>query len=927
MTTLSEIRGAPPGSPGNTPAENQAEAVAAGSVLAEVLGLEAGAFPPPSEARPRLENKLGRVLLRELESLAGEGDREIFAAELMRVAEREELRGQAVFAFRAYAWLAENAPGETARRAEERREISQGRGGAGARSEDLSRRFAREAGDPVTLLAMAAGGGVYRATRLAAMSRLAGRAGVFGRGAGLRLAAGAAGFAAEAPVFTAVGRLGHGRDLFGEGLKEELLGSYLVLGGLKAMGGMAARAAQGLRRPEWSKWIGVGGMYGGIMLGHGLETAAGLREWRPGGIEWAEGLALLLQFQVSGRILHHAGGERYRAWERELDHRAERLAQWGDITRVAAANDGRYPKIEPAANGPHARALDLELRAAAGAEWMTVGAEALPDRGLRLMAAKGGGDEGDTGGIPLRRDMRRRPPLAPAEPPATRAASPREMHLIIEEVPYVIRPADRERLDDLRTGEFYLAKVAYRPSAPGNPIGSIEFRFTGKAGGPFGGEPLVFPEVDTNARIFREGEEVVFQPSIAPPALAAAGITSSGPGWAYLSDNGGNLFRLRVSEVRERSLAGVPLDYVAELHLQISSGSSGQLTAIVRSLRDTEGYPQNHLLQIDRRQWRMMETNWPWVSGGIEIRRDQVVSLESFETVMAQLRRELDGYTRRLPWGERELTGISRLIAQIEDLGQLARKDVPWLERFYEDYGEHMRLEAATTAPVSEAKQPPWQDVYGADGLRISLRPNARQVTALGAGSENGTTTGVLLGTKSIQEQEEGYYFLRLQYLDGRYYKEIDIQVSRERASSLGLKFVGEKLWAPQNPGLPVEVRVSNGSAPERAWVSVPLPEGGSLRIQADFKKRNFAMALETGLYGALIPQETRQAGGREILPPKAGKYSFRFLFKDADGSDRQSAIALDASQAALLGFEVSPEGVVVPKDTYLLVKVEPTRG
>ncbi len=388
MTTLLERRGAGLGGPGISYAENPSKTTRAGQALSAVLG----ALPPNSEER------LG--LSRKLELLGRETDESIFDAELWRIAVREEARGNSDFALRAYAWLAENGDVEARARAAESLSHANGMGGAGSRFEDLSRRFARETGDPATLLAMAVGGGVYRATRLAAMTRLAGGAGALGQGLGLKIAGSAAGLAVEAPAFTAVARWCGGRGISDAGFKEELLSSYLVLGGLKAMGGAATRLSQGLGRPAPERWIGIGGMYGGIMAGHGLETAVGLREWRPGGAEWAEGLALLVQFRASGKILNQLGGARYRGLERELDLRADRLAEWGAIDRVQAANDGLYPKILPAANGPHREAEAIDLKMAVGWEVTHLKSEPASPRGLRVLASQGPAD-GDSGAVPV----------------------------------------------------------------------------------------------------------------------------------------------------------------------------------------------------------------------------------------------------------------------------------------------------------------------------------------------------------------------------------------------------------------------------------------------------------------------------------------------------------------------------------------------
>ncbi len=329
----------------------------------------------------------------QMRKLAEETDPEIFGRELLSLAIREERRGDAGLSAKLLAWLAENGEGEARRQARDHLDAALGKGGFGRRAEHLLDGFAKEASDPATLAAMAAGGIVYRGARAATIARLAGRAGLFGRGGGLRLAGGLVGFAAEAPTFTAVGRLSRGTAWNEAGLGKELLSSYLVLGGLKGAGATAGIISRRAGHPGLARWTTLGGMYAGVMLGHGMETVAGLREWRPGGIEFVEGAALLLQLQVSGRLLHAAAGPRYASFERELEARADLLSENVPVERLRAANDGRYPPIEPAANGPHRRAEERTWAMASGGEsWGAEPTGHLPG-GFRVFAGEEGPGE------------------------------------------------------------------------------------------------------------------------------------------------------------------------------------------------------------------------------------------------------------------------------------------------------------------------------------------------------------------------------------------------------------------------------------------------------------------------------------------------------------------------------------------------------
>lgn len=313
---------------------------------------------------------------------------------------REELRGNLAFASEAYAWLSEHGTEIVREKARERLGLLEGQGAFGQRFEHLLRGFARDASDPAMLLAMGIGGGVYKATKLATMSRLVGSSGYLGRGMGMKLAGGMAGYALEAPVFTVVGRWGRGEKLLGPGLKEELLSSYLVLGAMKGVGGLSRQLSRGWGHTRLEKFAGDVGLYGGILLGHKLEARTGLRPWQEGGQEWADGLAMFFQLKASGRILNHLGGERYRMVERDLEYRSERLADWGDIERVKAANDGAYqtplPRIGRAADPSERAANDAKYEApnslamplASGAEaFHTIGDKSgfeseLPSQGL-----------------------------------------------------------------------------------------------------------------------------------------------------------------------------------------------------------------------------------------------------------------------------------------------------------------------------------------------------------------------------------------------------------------------------------------------------------------------------------------------------------------------------------------------------------------
>lgn len=373
---------------GFSASENASEGAHPGR-LASVLGLSRDLRDLSTSERSELERGLGRELFLELTVLERETDAGLFSEGLWRAAQRQEAEGRTDFAELAYGWLREQGSSEFRQKAERRLAVLLGEGSFGERFERLSQGFAKEASDPAMLLAMGVGGSVYKATKLATMSRLVGGAGYFGRGLGMKLAGSFAGYALEAPVFTAVGRWGRGEKLLGPGLREELLSSYLVLGAMKGVGGLSRSVSRGLNNPALDRIAGNAGLYGGILLGHKLETVFGLRDWHGGGREWADGLAMFFQLKASGRILNHLGGERYRRMERDLERKTRRLEAWGEIERRQAANDGNYPPIEPAANGPHLDARDIDWRWAVGAEWgEPVQVKQAANRGLRVFAGE-----------------------------------------------------------------------------------------------------------------------------------------------------------------------------------------------------------------------------------------------------------------------------------------------------------------------------------------------------------------------------------------------------------------------------------------------------------------------------------------------------------------------------------------------------------
>ncbi len=347
----------------------------------------------------QLSNRLGNHLA-EFRSLAEERNPEMFFHGLLNLGMRLEGENNLEGASAVYSALATPHPPlpghslpqgergivqmvvplEVQRRAAERLGAMQGFGSAGPRAEFLLRRLSREALEPTTLLGLGVASAAFRVTRLVALSRLlaAPSSNFLTRGFGAQLTAGVAGFAVEATVFPLATRLGHvalGRNLdWSPGqVGREIASSFIVLGALK-LGAVAANSVgAGLvsapqhgvpqiwwrpRIPALGRTLGPplqqAGMLGGILLGHRVEEAVGLRPHLDGATTTVDSLALLLQFNVAGNVARQALGNRLHRWEREIEERtraAGRSADWLQSPRrfelseaLAGARTG--PRVE-----------------------------------------------------------------------------------------------------------------------------------------------------------------------------------------------------------------------------------------------------------------------------------------------------------------------------------------------------------------------------------------------------------------------------------------------------------------------------------------------------------------------------------------------------------------------------------------------------
>lgn len=389
-------------------------------------------------SRAALRRALGEAGYAEYRSLLSDPDAGLRAEGLLHFARRQELSGNLAVAAELYQGLeteGAETPAAVAARARAQRDAILGVGDGGRRAEFLLRRLALEACDPAGIAGMVLAGGVFRVTRLAALSRLAATPslGLFSRGFLARATAATAAFALEAPAFTLGSRAAHqvlGRevDWSGRALARDFASSYLVLGGLKVAGwagGAAYRglagSAEALQARPLQALFQQGGMFGGILFGHWLEAEAGLRPRQAGATTLVDSLAMLAQFNVAGRLASRALGEGFHARERALDLQTEALARSLPLMRPLA------PRLAP-----------QPALAAVGAEAASSGAVHDLIRGAQILQ------------MSIFKDGKGpRSPEAPGarESGVTRSAEPRvSSEAMTEEVDYFLRGVENPEL-------------------------------------------------------------------------------------------------------------------------------------------------------------------------------------------------------------------------------------------------------------------------------------------------------------------------------------------------------------------------------------------------------------------------------------------------------------------------------------------------
>lgn len=300
--------------------------------------------------RARLESRISPAALQEIFSISRESDPALFAEALYQWAQRQESEDRlesagliySAFAQRAEggAFLVSGADASLRARAASRLDAILGRGAVGPRAEFLLRRFAREASNPVMIAGMATGSLVFSTARTALLSRFL--ASPTRSLIGARALASTGAFLAEVPAFWLTTKglneaLAPGSQRWDLATNaRELAGLGLTLGALKlsgaASGLLSRRLASGPNPLYWSAserlghgLLQQGGMLTGIMAGHRLEEAVGLRPHVDGATTLLDSLSMLLQFHVGGRLSQAAMGPGFHAYTRELELRSQRL--------------------------------------------------------------------------------------------------------------------------------------------------------------------------------------------------------------------------------------------------------------------------------------------------------------------------------------------------------------------------------------------------------------------------------------------------------------------------------------------------------------------------------------------------------------------------------------------------------------------------
>ncbi len=342
------------------------------SLLRRSLALNRGTIDPDASLnREALEEIWGHSGLQELESLAAEPNPQIYFASLVHlgVRLRHDRPVLAQLIFQSVIDTAGDLSPGSAGRAQLELNAMMGTGSSGRRLEFLARNFARDVTDPAMLIGMTVGSTVFSLSRATLLSRLilSGGGQWFTRGLGARAVASVGAFGLEVPSFVLAARgvqtmRGIPQDWYGAALRDEMLGTYLTLGGLKLFGAAGQRLARWSGSATLPRAIAPQlSMFGGILAGHGLESTFGLRPPRSGETMMVDSLLTLLNFNVAGRISGQILGPRWARARRSLDIYSDRLADYSTLPKIQWL-EGQIHGWAPAASAAAGIRGDAEAR-------------------------------------------------------------------------------------------------------------------------------------------------------------------------------------------------------------------------------------------------------------------------------------------------------------------------------------------------------------------------------------------------------------------------------------------------------------------------------------------------------------------------------------------------------------------------------------
>lgn len=273
----------------------------------------------------------GRSLNSEaINSLRQESDPELQLEGLLELGQELEQAGRDREAGEIYRLMVQGLPERNpfSERARQRVRILMGGGPLGLRLEHQARNFLDQVTDPAMLVGMGIGGLAFRGGRLLTLRGLVGSGQT---GLGVRIGATLGGLTAETLAFTASAKgirtfMGHSERWDVEALSHEWGATALVLGSLRLMGTPMAYLARGR---SFAGLYHQAGMYGGIVLGHGLQAYAGFRDSQGWSALLSESLGTLVLFNAGGTLARNLFGRHLAPLEGILDQRMAQMETSG----------------------------------------------------------------------------------------------------------------------------------------------------------------------------------------------------------------------------------------------------------------------------------------------------------------------------------------------------------------------------------------------------------------------------------------------------------------------------------------------------------------------------------------------------------------------------------------------------------------------